>query len=629
MSEVKQSAMNTLRNMLCISLISVLAAIPPALALQAAQDQGTVVGHLTHVEGNLLRYVNDDEDWVQLVKDSPVGMEDLLFCEEDSKAEIIVPNNTWIRTGGDTKLHIMKLENDTTELDIDSGLARFYNKSTAATIKVTSPFGSVLAPPLTAFDIYLQADSVHVKALEGTVTFNYLNDNSSHEVKAGGAPLLADYQNITAGGNTIDKAWNEWNLEMDKQWEERLQDAGDEQNYLPETISHESYALRENGIWETVYYEGRNCSFWRPLHVSSYWSPYTVGRWTVWYGDQCWIPYEPFGYVTHHYGNWIYIDSCSRWYWAPPDCHRRHRDVYFPVIPFAWYPGRVSWIHRGDYVGWIPLAPFEPYYCYRSWGPLSCVVAKDPRRHHKDFDIKHCRYKNHAVIVKKSNLYSVTNYSNNLIRNRADAFIDNFRREAGINSRVINNFKTMKQRFAFDTRDAKKLLQPVAGKPKVRIKSDDNLFTKKKPTIRKTAALPERSKIPQQPVRTPPVRSRKSSDIQIIRGTTLSTVKPIQRYKPDINMPEAPIKIPVTPERKPRIGIPGGEQRQVLPKINRQRPAAGSGFSFQKREAPGTINAQRHESTPRLKAEQPAAYNNKGSVNRSYLVPRSPGFERR
>jgi hypothetical protein len=603
--------------------------MPSVVALQAASEEGTVIGHLTQVEGNVLRYVTDEEDWVQLVKDSPVGMEDLLFCEEGSKAEIIIPNNTWIRTGSSTKLHIINLADDTTELEIESGLARFYNKSSVAVITVTTPFGSVLVPPRTAFDLYLQDDTVQVTALAGTVTFNYLQDNSHHAVKAGSASLLADYETINTGAGVTDEAWNAWNREMDEQWEDRLQDDGGELDYLPDDIRHESYSLRENGIWETVYYEGRNCSLWRPLYVPSYWSPYSVGRWTVWYGDQCWIPYEPFGYVTHHYGNWIYIDSCSRWYWAPPDCHRRHGAAYYPGIPFTWYPGRVSWIHRGDYVGWIPLAPFEPYYCYRNWGPLSRVVAKDPRRHHRDLDIKDCRFKNHAVIVKKNNLYRGTDYSHERVNNRAAAFIDSFRREAGINSRVIPDLKTRKQRFAFDARDAKKMQRPTAGTPLARIKSDDHLWVKKNPAIQNITIPPGHTKTTRQPLGTLPARTRKSSDIQTIRGTSVSTFKPIQRYKPDITIRTERTKLPPPPERKGQIGIPGGEPRQVLPKTYRQRPSTSPGFTFQKQASPRTHNVQRHESTTRLQVERPSAYKNQGYTNRSFFSPTSPGFGRR
>jgi hypothetical protein len=603
--------------------------MPSAVALQAASEDGAVIGHLTHVEGTILRYGTDDDDWVQLVKDSPVGIEDLLFCEEGSKAEIIIPNSTWIRTGSITRLRIINLTDATTELEVESGLARFYNKSSVAVIKVATPFGSVLAPPLTAFDLYLQDDTVQVTALVGTVTFNYLRDNSNHEVKAGGASLLADYETVNAAPGATDEAWNAWNREMDEQWEDRLQDDGEEIDYLPDGIRHESYSLRENGIWETVYYEGRNCSLWRPLYVSSYWSPYTVGRWTVWYGDQCWIPYEPFGYVTHHYGNWIYIDGCSRWYWAPPDCHRRHNAHYFPGIPFAWYPGRVAWIHQGDYVGWIPLAPFEPYYCYRNWGSLSRVVAKDPRRHHRDLDIKACRYRNQAIIVKKSNLYRAGNYSNERINNRAAAFIEQFQREAGISSRVMHNVKNTKQRFAFDTRDAKKMQRSTAGIHAPRIKAVDHLLVKNRPATQNVTTLPGRNKTIQQPVKTLPVRTRKSPDIQIIKGTNASTFKPIQRYKPDITLRTERTKLSPPPVRKGQIGIPGGEPRQVLPPLKRQRPAIGPGVTFQKRELPRTLHMQRQESTTRLKADRPASYTNRGGISRPSLIPQSPGFGRR
>jgi hypothetical protein len=91
---------------------------------------------------------------------------------------------------------------------------------------------------------------------------------------------------------------------------------GQSVEYLPPSLQDEAYALEENGRWGRVYYEGAERWFWRPTTVALGWSPFTVGRWTDWYGDQTWIPAEPFGYVTHHYGNWVYVQNY--WYWAPP-----------------------------------------------------------------------------------------------------------------------------------------------------------------------------------------------------------------------------------------------------------------------------------------------------------------------
>ena len=135
--------------------------------------------------------------------------------------------------------------------------------------------------------------------------------------------------------------------------------------YLPPTLRDESYVLDENGQWDTVDYEGRRRTFWRPTHVAAGWAPFTVGRWTDWDGDQTWIPAEPFGYMTHHYGNWVYVGSA--WYWAPPVVSVSAGSPLLD-IGFHWNPGRVSWIHSDAYVGWVPLAPRETYYSHRRWG---------------------------------------------------------------------------------------------------------------------------------------------------------------------------------------------------------------------------------------------------------------------
>lgn len=68
---------------------------------QSAGSRGgedILVGHISHVEGQLLRYVSEDEDWVATVKDAPFGLDDALYSDETSKAEFILPNNTWVRS---------------------------------------------------------------------------------------------------------------------------------------------------------------------------------------------------------------------------------------------------------------------------------------------------------------------------------------------------------------------------------------------------------------------------------------------------------------------------------------------------------------------------------------------------
>ena len=437
--------MSTLKKLRGLTLLFLLIAVPAASAEDEQQEETVVVGHISHVEGELLRYVPEDEDWVATVKDTPVGKDDVFYADKEVKAELIIPNNTWMRIGDNVQIEIVKLEDDTTEVDIDSGVARFYNKSSTAVLKVNTPYGHVEAPPHSTFDVYIKDESVEVIALKRRVQFVHVTDQSEFEVISGSSSVIASYQEVTSGKGIVDEDWHAWNVEMDKLWEKRLEKKGDSAKYLPERLYYESHALDEHGVWERVYYEGRYCHFWRPLYVSGGWSPFTVGRWTLWYGDHCWVPYEPFGYVTHHYGNWIYIRHGHRWYWAPPVWYVSMGVGPFLHIGFGWYPGRVSWIYRGSYIGWIPLAPFEQYYCRRYWGPRSIVVNNI-----NIIDVGDYCYRDHAVIINRRHFYGVDNYNKFRLRHiRGRSIIDSYRGTPVINSRVIRDFKRIKDRFNF------------------------------------------------------------------------------------------------------------------------------------------------------------------------------------
>lgn len=407
--------------------------------------EGVLVGRISHVEGQLLRYVPEEKDWVATVKDAPFGLDDSLYSETRSKAEFIMPNSTWIRVGGSTQLQLIGLRSDLTEIDAASGMVRFYSRNSEGLIKATSPFGYVVAPANTVFDLYVGDRSLEVIALKGTVSFVLDVDQSKYEVTAGGSSIVSDGRQVTSGQGNVDAEWDDWNSQRDQLWTKRTEVKGDSVRYLPSNLRDDSYALDENGRWERVYYEGQYRWFWRPVHVSAGWAPFTVGRWTVYYGDNCWIPYEPFGYVTHHYGNWVYAGNF--WYWAPPVVSVGVSFGPFLGIGYGWYPGRVGWIYSGSNVGWVPLAPFEPYYCRRWWGPRNVVVNNV---YVNNININRYQYINRAVIVNQRNLYSVNNYQNVRIPNvTRNTIINNYRAVPVINDRVINNYSTMRDRYRY------------------------------------------------------------------------------------------------------------------------------------------------------------------------------------
>lgn len=423
----------------------------PATQAQSGQpqdEQSVMVGRVAHVEGKLLRYVPDEQDWVAVVKDAPFGFYDALYSEGGGRAEFVMPNETWVRIGGDTQIQMIALDEGVTEIDVASGTARFYNRSPAGIVKATTPFGYVTAPPNTSFDLYVGNDSVEVIALEGQVDFVQADYDTRYEVAAGSSAVLADSQQVTSTERYVDADWDGWNRQRDGLWVKRTQVAGDSVEYLPPELQHDAYALEENGRWENVQYEGEYRYFWRPTRVAAGWAPFTMGRWSMWYGDNCWIPAEPFGYLTHHYGSWVFVGGL--WYWAPPVARigiRIGPPRPLLPIPFAWYPGRVGWIYSGVRIGWVPLAPFEPFYATRLWGPRVVVVGNVANI---NIQLRSFRYLNHAIIINQNNFYRVNTYGNVRIRNINNVtIINNYRAAPVVNNSVIKNFNKIPQRFNF------------------------------------------------------------------------------------------------------------------------------------------------------------------------------------
>ena len=422
----------------------------------AAEEPAVVVGRVYHIEGDLLGYVLDEKDWVAVVKDAPFGAGDTLYSGSTGRAELIVPNGTWIRTGNSTQIEFIALDTDLSEMDVASGVARFYNKSSNTAIKVTSPFGYVLAYPGTVFDFYVGDNSVEVVAVRGKVSFVHSATEARYDVAVGSPSILADQNQVSSGEGTVDPDWDRWNSTRENIWADRIRHRGHSADYLPPSLRDEAYILEENGRWERVPYEGSGRWFWRPTTVAVGWSPFTMGRWTDWYGDQAWIPAEPFGYITHHYGNWVYVSD--NWYWAPPVAMVQ---IGLPMlnVGFFWNPGRVSWIHSGAYVGWVPLAPRETYYSHRHWGGPHTVVVNNVNITRININVRNYAYADRAIVVNQNNFYKVNNYRNVRVTNiNNTTIINNYRAAPVVNNTVVNNYGTNKQRYNYTNK-------PVNQKP--------------------------------------------------------------------------------------------------------------------------------------------------------------------
>ena len=455
-------------------LITAFVAVHPVHA-QSPDDweehDAILVGRISHVEGEISRYDPETDRWVSTTREAPLGIDDLLRTDSYARAEIILPNNTWARIDGDSRLQLTVLTAQVTEVDLPHGNGRFYNKSDQTEMNATTPFGRITAPPGSAFDLYIGETGVEVVAVQNSVYFFHNASNQRHEVRADAAALSADMQEVTAVAGDGDPDWSAWNRSMDALWAERMASRGKSATYLPPELHSEAHALDKHGHWERVYYNGHYYRFWRPVHISASWSPFSWGAWVVWHGDHVWIPHEPFGYVTHHYGNWIF--TAGHWYWAPPVTRVMVR-ARLPLlhIGFGWYPGRVSWIYSGAHVGWIPLGPHEPYYTHRHWGRRSIVSAR--WHHHRHRVYKHRR---HAVVIHRSHLYRSGDYRHARVRDISHTTIRKKFRTARLLDRKV--LKDNRHREKHDRFHRKHRLHKPGSPNQVRRKGDRRLYAPK------------------------------------------------------------------------------------------------------------------------------------------------------
>ena len=102
---------------------------------------------------------------------------------------------------------------------------------------------------------------------------------------------------------------------------------------------------------------------WAPT-VGPGWAPYRLGRWSwIDYYGWSWISYDPWGWAPYHYGRW-YNRAGYGWCWWPGGRSVRH----------YWSPALVTFVGFGRVgigigfgnIGWVPLAPYDPF--HRWWG---------------------------------------------------------------------------------------------------------------------------------------------------------------------------------------------------------------------------------------------------------------------
>ena len=380
-----------------------------------------------------------------VVRDTPFGAEDTLFSGSRGMVELIVPNGTWIRAGNSTQIQFIALETDLAEMDVASGVARFYNKGSGTVIRVTSPFGYVLAYPGTVFDFYVGDNSVEVVAVKGRVSYVHSATEAKYDVAAGSPSILADQQQVSSAEGTIDPDWDRWNKVRENFWAAKARVRGRSVEYLPPGLQDEAYALEENGRWERVPYEGTERWFWRPRFcrmVALYRGPLDrlVRGPDLDSGRTLRLRHPPLRQLGLRAELLV----------LGPASGERARRPPLPRHRFLWSPGRVSWIHSGAYVGWVLLAPRETYYSHRHWGGRHDVVVTKSNFGQINIHPRNYAYANRAIVVPQKDFYRVNNYREVRVPNvNRNTILNDYRAAPVVNNTVIDNYTKIKQRYNY------------------------------------------------------------------------------------------------------------------------------------------------------------------------------------
>jgi hypothetical protein len=164
-------------------------------------------------------------------------------------------------------------------------------------------------------------------------------------------------------------------------------------------------------------------------------------------------------------------------------------------------------MYSGLHIGWVPLAPYEPYYCHRRWGPRTVVVKNVNITH---ININKYTYVKHAVVINKNQLYTARNYRNVRVRNiNHTTLAQNYRVAPVLDNRVIKDYKDMSQRSHFTNAHVQqKADRPLTNKIQQRHTASNQPVHSEARTVRQDIPDARRSRH----VETSGVRSPKTRD---------------------------------------------------------------------------------------------------------------------
>lgn len=347
-----------------IALTGIFATIAPAAAQQYVVAGAPGVANVSITQGDVTIVRADTGAQFAATLNAPLLPGDYISTAGASRAEVQFDGISMLRLAQDTQVRFVNLQPGTREMQLATGTAELAELQGAdGGPQIDTP--SVTVRPNRSGDYRVTVAPngetlVTVRSGAATVT-----SQAGSQILRPGSSLVAygPYSNpsISLRGELAYDAFDTFNADRDR----AIVAAYNANPYIsPELSGYSNFA--SYGQWYNVPGYGQA---WAPSNQSNGWTPYQNGQW-VWepgYG-YTWVGNEPWGYAPYHYGNWFYAGNYNQWMWQPPASQYQTSPA---TLSSAWLPALVGFFmlggNGGAYpyananIGWVPLAPGEPY----------------------------------------------------------------------------------------------------------------------------------------------------------------------------------------------------------------------------------------------------------------------------